>query len=103
LINTIHLTSSVQNCGSGNRSIDIYTVNNTHSDDILAVHLPTVKILLVSDLYSPGGTPKPFRKYSKELLEFITESGIEVNMTAGTHGNGGGGPLKDLYDFVNLK
>lgn len=87
----------------GNRSIDIYTVNNTHSNDMLAVYLPSEQILLVSDLYSPGGTPEPFRKYSKELLEFITDSGIEVNMIAGTHGTDGGGPVKDLYDFVNLK
>jgi glyoxylase-like metal-dependent hydrolase (beta-lactamase superfamily II) len=87
----------------GNRSIDIYTINNTHSNDMLAVYLPSERILLDSDLYSPGGTPEPFRKYSKELLEFITDSGIEVNMISGTHGNGGGGPLKDLYDFVNLK
>jgi hypothetical protein len=83
--------------------INIWITLISHSDDMLAVYLPTEKILLVSDLYSPGGTPEPFRKYSKELLEFITESGIEVNMIAGTHGNGGGGPLKDLYDFVNLK
>jgi glyoxylase-like metal-dependent hydrolase (beta-lactamase superfamily II) len=87
----------------GNRSIDIYSVNNTHSDDMLAVHLPSEKILLVSDLYSPGGTPEPFRKYSKELLDFISDSRIEVNTIAGTHGSGGGGPLKDLHDFVNLK
>lgn len=87
----------------GNRSIDIYTVNNTHSNDMLAVYLPSEQILLDSDLYSPGGTPEPFRKYSKELLKFITDSGIEVNMIAGTHGTVGGGPIKDLYDFVNLK
>jgi hypothetical protein len=87
----------------GNRSIDIYTINNTHSNDMLAVHLPSDKILLTSDLYSPGGTPEPFRKYSKELLKFIADTGIGVNMIAGTHGNGGGGPLKDLYDFASLK
>lgn len=87
----------------GNRSIDIYTINNTHSDDMLAVHLPSEKILLTSDLYSPGGTPEPFRKYSKELLKFIADTGIGVNMIAGTHGNSGGGPLKDLYDFASLK
>ena len=87
----------------GNRSIDIYSVNNTHSDDMLVVYLPIEKILLVSDLYSPGGTPEPFRKYSKELLDFISDSRIEVNLIAGTHGSGAGGPLKDLHDFVNLK
>jgi hypothetical protein len=54
-------------------------------------------------LYSPGGTPEPFRKYSKELLKFINDSGIVVDMIAGTHGDSGGGPIDDLYDFVNLK
>jgi glyoxylase-like metal-dependent hydrolase (beta-lactamase superfamily II) len=87
----------------GNRSIDIYPVNNSHSNDMLAVYLPSEKVLLTSDLYSPGSTPEPFRKYSKELLAFISDSGIDVNTIAGTHGSGGGGPLKDLYDFVNLK
>lgn len=87
----------------GNRSIDILPVNNSHSDDMLAVYLPSEKILLTSDLFSPGSTPDPFRKYSKELLDFITDIGIDVNMIAGTHGSGGGGPLDDLYDFVNLK
>lgn len=87
----------------GNRNIDIYTVNNTHSNDMLAVYLPSERILLSSDLYSPGGTPEPFRKYSKELLKFINDSGIEVDMIAGTHGDSGGGPIDDLYDFVNLR
>jgi flavorubredoxin len=87
----------------GNRSIDIYPVNNSYSNDMLAVYLPSEKILLTSDLYSPRSTPEPFRKYSKELLAFITDSGIDVNMIAGTHGSGGGGSVKDLYDFVNLK
>ena len=86
----------------GNRSIDIYPVNNSHSNDMLAVYLPSEKILLTSDLYSPGFLP--FSNYSKELLAFISDSGIDVNMIAGTHGSGGGGPLKDLYDMVvNLK
>ena len=85
-----------------NRSLDIYAINNTHSNDMLAVYLPSERILLNSDLYSPGGTPEPFRKFSKELLKFINDRGIEVNMIAGTHGASGGGPLQGLYDFVNL-
>ena len=84
----------------GNRSIDIYSVNNTHSNDMLAVYLPSERILLDSDLFSPGSTSEPFRKYSKELLEFIIDNGIDV---AGTHGNGGGGTLQDLYVFVAQK
>jgi hypothetical protein len=65
--------------------------------------LPAEKIWLASDLYSPGGTPELFRKYSKELLEFISDNRIDVNIIAGTHGRGGGGPIEDLHDFVNLK
>jgi glyoxylase-like metal-dependent hydrolase (beta-lactamase superfamily II)/outer membrane lipoprotein-sorting protein len=78
----------------GNKSIEIYPLNNTHSNGMLAVYLPPEKVLLTSDLYSPGGTPEPFRKYSKELLEFITDSGIDVDMIAGTHGKAGGDHLK---------
>ena len=87
----------------GNRSIEIYSINNTHSGGMLAVYLPSEKVLLTSDLHSPGSTPEPFRKYSKELLKFINDSGIEVDMIAGTHGDSGGGPIDDLYDFVNLR
>jgi glyoxylase-like metal-dependent hydrolase (beta-lactamase superfamily II) len=87
----------------GNRSIVIYPVNNSHSNDMLAVYLPVEKILLASDLYSPGGTPEPFRKYSRELLEFIVDNRIDVNIIVGTHGRAGGGPIEDLHDFVNLK
>ena len=87
----------------GNRSIGIYSINNTHSGGMLAVYLPSEKVLLTSDLHSPGSTPEPFRKYSKELLKFINDSGIEVDMIAGTHGDSGGGPIDDLYDFVNLR
>ena len=87
----------------GNKSIEIYTVNNTHSNGMLAVYLPSERVLLTSDLYSPGGTPEPFRKYSKELLEFISDSRIDVNTIVGTHGSSGGGPIEDLYNFVNLR
>ena len=87
----------------GNKSIEVYTVNNTHSNGMLAVYLPSEKVLLTSDLYSPGSTPEPFRKYSKELLKFISGSEIDVDTIFGTHGSSGGGPIEDLYDFVTLR
>ncbi|HEX5975939.1 MAG TPA: hypothetical protein VFY68_01615, partial [Nitrososphaeraceae archaeon] len=59
------------------------------------------RILLTSDLYSPGSTPEQFRKYSTQLLDFITDNKIDVETIAGTHG--GFGSVKDLYDFVNQK
>lgn len=85
----------------GNRSIHIYPVNNTHSDEMLAVYLPSEQILLNSDLFSPGSTPEPFRKYSKQLLEFVTNNELDVKTIAGTHGQLG--TLKELEEFVNQK
>lgn len=87
----------------GDKSIEIYPVNNTHSNDMLAVYLPSEKVLLDRDLYSPGSTPEPFGKYSKELLEFILDRKIGVNPIVGTYGSSGGGPIDELYDFVNLR
>jgi glyoxylase-like metal-dependent hydrolase (beta-lactamase superfamily II) len=83
----------------GNRSVEIYPVKNSHADDMLAVYLPKEKILLDSDLYSPGGSPAPFKIYAKQLLDFITKTGIDVRIIAGTHG--GFGPFTDLQKFVN--
>ena len=83
----------------GNRSVEIYPVKNSHTDDMLAVYLPKEKILLDSDLYSPGGSPAPFKVYAKQLLDFITQTGINVKIIAGTHG--GFGPYTDLQKFVN--
>jgi glyoxylase-like metal-dependent hydrolase (beta-lactamase superfamily II) len=83
----------------GNRSVEIYSVKNSHADDMLAVYLPRQKILLDSDLYSPGGTPAPFKVYAKQLLDFITQTGLDVKIIAGTHS--GFGPFTDLQKFVN--
>jgi hypothetical protein len=74
-------------------------VKNSHSNDMLAVYLPKEKILLDSDLYSPRSVPPPFKIYSKELLDFITQSGIDVKTIAGTHGTFG--PLSDLQKLVH--
>ena len=57
------------------------------------------KILLDSDLYSPGGSPTHFKLYAKQLLDFITKTGLDVKIIAGTHG--GFGPFTDLQKFVN--
>src|SRR5215831_2738214 len=96
----MHRLSFHQICKSdGNRSVEIYPVKNSHADDMLAVYLPKEKILLDSDLYGPGGSPAPFKVYAKQLLDFITQTGLDVNIIAGTHG--GFGPLRDLQKFVN--
>jgi glyoxylase-like metal-dependent hydrolase (beta-lactamase superfamily II) len=91
--------SENKSIGNGNRSIEILSVKNSHSKDMLAVYLPKEKILLNSDLYSPETAPPPFKVYSKQLLDFIDESGINVETIAGTHGKFG--PLSDLQKLVH--
>jgi glyoxylase-like metal-dependent hydrolase (beta-lactamase superfamily II) len=93
------LVSENKTIGDGNRSIEILSVKNSHSNDMLAVYLPKEKILLNSDLYSPGTAPPPFKVYSKQLLDFITESGINVQSIAGTHGKFGS--LSDLQRLLH--
>jgi glyoxylase-like metal-dependent hydrolase (beta-lactamase superfamily II) len=71
----IEYVSQKKIISDGNRSMEIYPVKNSHADDMLAVYLPKEKILLDSDLYSPGGSPAPFKIYAKQLLDFITQPG----------------------------
>ena len=73
-------------------------MKNSHADDMLAVYLPKEKILLHSDSYSPGGSPAPFKVYAKQLLDFITQTGIDVKTIAGTHG--GFGPFTNLRNLL---
>ncbi|MGH9988616.1 MAG: MBL fold metallo-hydrolase, partial [Nitrososphaeraceae archaeon] len=73
-IETVPAADEKMTISDGNRTIEIYPVNNTHSEDMLAVYLPSDQILLDSYLYSPGSTPEPFRNYSKQLLDFITDN-----------------------------
>ncbi len=94
----LELVSENKTISDNNRSIEIFPVKNSHSNDMLAVYLPKEKILLDSDLYSPRSVPPPFKIYSKELLDFITQSGIDVETIAGTHGTFG--PLSDLQKLV---
>lgn len=94
----VELVSENKTISDNNRSIEILPVKNSHSNDMLAVYLPKEKILLDSDLYSPRSVPPPFKIYSKELLDFITQSGIDVETIAGTHGTFG--PLSDLQKLV---
>jgi glyoxylase-like metal-dependent hydrolase (beta-lactamase superfamily II) len=88
-----------KNISDSNRSIEILPVKNFHSNDMLVVYLPKERILLDSDLYSPGSVPPAFKIYSKQLLDFITQSGIIVQTIAGTHGIFG--PLSDLQKAVH--
>jgi glyoxylase-like metal-dependent hydrolase (beta-lactamase superfamily II) len=80
--------------GAGDRTIEIRTVPSSHASDMLAAYLPAQRFLLVSDIYSPGAMPEPFKVFARELLAFIDGSDLAVERIGGTHG--GIGTVQEL-------
>lgn len=97
----IEVVSDHRTLGQGARILELYRVPNSHSNDMLAAYLPQHRFLFVSDIYSPGAGPEPFKVYNRELLTFIEQSGLAVERLGGTHG--GVGSLEDLRSFVGQK
>ncbi|RYG03104.1 MAG: MBL fold metallo-hydrolase, partial [Chitinophagaceae bacterium] len=77
----------------GARKIDIYPIaGNSHNDAFALVYLPTEKILVEADAYTPlaAGAPAPtsVNPYSQNLLENIQKLNLDVEWIAGLHGPG---------------
>jgi glyoxylase-like metal-dependent hydrolase (beta-lactamase superfamily II) len=70
----------------GERSIEVYPVNTSHSAGMLVVYLPKEKLLFVSDLFSPGA-PRQIAAFCRELLEAIQHYNLQVVGIVGGHGN----------------
>ncbi len=68
------------------RPIDIYRVESSHADDMLVVHLPEQRLLLTSDIFSPGGfnVAQWLIELDGELRRLDLDLDIEV--IAGVHG-----------------
>lgn len=71
---------------AGQRSVEIYPVENSHVEGMLVVYLPQEKLLFVSDLFSPGSQRGGVG--AKELLTAITQYGLQVEFIVGGHGRG---------------
>jgi glyoxylase-like metal-dependent hydrolase (beta-lactamase superfamily II) len=80
--------------GAGDRTIEIRALPSSHANDMLAAYLPAQRFLLVSDIYSPGAMPAPFKVFARELLAFIDGADLAVERLGGTHG--GIGSVQDL-------
>ncbi len=81
----------------GQRTVEIYPVNNSHAEGMLMVFLPQEKLLFVSDLFSPG-VPHQVRVWGQELVAAIEAYGLEVERLVG--GQGGVTPIGNLYRAV---
>ncbi|MES2932374.1 MAG: MBL fold metallo-hydrolase [Pseudomonadota bacterium] len=76
---------------NGKRAIEIYPIaGNSHNDAFALVYLPTEKVLIEADAYTPTAanvaplaTPNP---YSVNLYENIQKLKLDVDRIAGLHG-----------------
>ncbi len=70
--------------GAGSRTLVLYHVaGNPHSDTMLMAYLPTERVLVEVDAYSPGSAVQP---YAANLLENITSRKLKVDRIVPLHG-----------------
>ncbi|MDB5970468.1 MAG: fold metallo-hydrolase [Hydrocarboniphaga sp.] len=77
----------------GKRSIEIYRINGSgHNDAFALIYLPTEKILIEADAYTPTapGAPAPtsINPYSVNLYDNIQRLKLDVDQIAAIHGPG---------------
>jgi glyoxylase-like metal-dependent hydrolase (beta-lactamase superfamily II) len=70
----------------GERTVEVYPVDTSHSAGMLVVYLPKEKLLFVSDLFSPGA-PRQIAGFCRELLDAIQQHRLQVVGIVGGHGN----------------
>lgn len=75
----------------GARTIEIHRIaGNSHADELALVYLPTEKIIVEADAYTPAAAdappPKTPNPYSVNLFENIQKLKLNVERIAGLHG-----------------
>ena len=68
----------------GDRVVEIYRITDSgHNDGILMVYLPSERILIEADVFTPGRPGQPF---AANLLQNIQDRGLRVDRIAPIHG-----------------
>ncbi len=75
------------------RRIEVFDIQNSHSDAAVAAYVPDTKLLFNADLYSPGRELQ-FAPWMNGLLNSVRYHGIDVDRHVGGHG-AGYGPAPD--------
>ena len=70
--------------GTGDSRIVLYRLPSAHAEGLLAVYVPSAKILFQSDVVNAAPNPPPAG--SAELVTFVKARGITVDRVAGGHG-----------------
>jgi glyoxylase-like metal-dependent hydrolase (beta-lactamase superfamily II) len=70
--------------GTGDGRVIAYRLPSAHVEGLLAVYVPSARILFQSDVVN--ATPTPAAAGSAELVRFVKARGIAVDRVAGGHG-----------------
>jgi glyoxylase-like metal-dependent hydrolase (beta-lactamase superfamily II) len=70
--------------GTGETRVVAYRLPSAHAEGLLAIYVPSAKILFQSDVVSAN--PNPPAAGSRELVSFVKARGINVERVAGGHG-----------------
>jgi glyoxylase-like metal-dependent hydrolase (beta-lactamase superfamily II) len=75
----------------GNRQVEVHRIaGNGHSDELALVYLPTEKILIEADAFTPTAKDSPLPKtpnpYSVNLYDNIQRLKLDVSQIVGLHG-----------------
>ena len=79
----------------GNRTLEIYHVQNGHADNLLMSYVPQEKLLLITDIFNDFGEPRPndpppgiVSPYYAALGDRIKTLKLDVERIAPSHGTG---------------
>ena len=70
--------------GSGDNRVVVYRLPSAHVEGLLAVYVPSARVLFQSDVVNAAPTPPAAG--SAELVKFVKARGITVDRVAGGHG-----------------
>ena len=70
--------------GAGETAVQLIELPTTHAQGMLAAYVPSLRILFVSDVLTPGPTLAPLG--SSELVAMVRARGLTVDRVVGGHG-----------------
>ena len=70
--------------GAGETAVQLIELPTVHAQGMLAAYVPSLRILFVSDVLSPGPTLAPLG--SREVVAMVRARGITVDRVVGGHG-----------------
>jgi len=80
----VRATNPVTILGSGETAVQLIELPTVHVQGMLAAYVPSLRILFVSDVLSPGPTLAPAG--SREIVAMVRARGITVDRVVGGHG-----------------